>query len=272
MPRPRIQEVPIGTALLYERSHSPMSGRDPINPDAINPDRPEAPSVQPTASYFAVAGVALALALALLDPDSSSGLGFAVRLTYWLGHVGGALLLLTGLQRLLRPKTPQRAAGAALRVALVGVLGAVAFLPVAGVLEGFFFAQPASRLVEEAVEVVPQVFLFWMLLNLPFLRRLGRADSSQGARDGNEPPAEPGGAPAMRDEGAALVAALDLPPQLGHRLVAISSELHYLRTYTIEGTRSCSVVSRRWKTPVIYPRVSASIARTGLRPVRCGGW
>ena len=66
-----------------------------------------APAVQPTASYFAAAGCALALALALLDPDSSAGLGFAPRLAYWLTHVGGALVLLVALQRLLIPATPQ---------------------------------------------------------------------------------------------------------------------------------------------------------------------
>ncbi|MEM1249352.1 MAG: LytTR family DNA-binding domain-containing protein [Acidobacteriota bacterium] len=198
--------------------------------------------MQPTAPYFAVAGCALALALTLLDPDSSSGLGFAPRLVYWLAHVGGALTLLVALQRLLRPRAPQVTARAAGRIVLAGLLGSAIFLPVARLLESFFFDAPASGILEEAVEVVPQVLAFWLLLNLPFLLRLGRpverpqsqASEGQVSPSGESAPGD-GSDPLAKAAASSTLEALNLPPQLGDRIVAISTELHYLRVYTALG-------------------------------------
>lgn len=232
-----------------------MSGTNDRN--QRTPAATAAPAMQPTASYFAVAGAALALALTLLDPDSSAGLGFAPRLFYWLTHVGAALVLLVSLQKLLRPRKPQLAPGAVWRVGLVGLLGAAAFLPFAGLLEGLFFGEPASGFAEEAAEVLPQVLVFWALLNLPFLLQLGRPDASssdapiastlveapapsnESERQPHEPETtQPAESPPSEEAGTqhSTPALLDsLPTQLGDRLVAISTELHYLRIYTDRG-------------------------------------
>ena len=187
-------------------------------------------------TFLAAAGVVLALALALLDPDSSRGLPLLQRLIYWFLHVFGALLTVGVTQLLLRPGAPANRPTGWLAVFLAGGLGSLLFVPVASSFERLFFeSAEAFTLRDEIREVVPQVLSFWLLLNLPFLLRISIPEQESLAV---EPKAsDPSAAEPMAQEDESTSTSLleSLPAALGRHVVAISSELHYLRIYTRQG-------------------------------------
>jgi hypothetical protein len=220
--------------------------------------------------YLLAAVPVLALALTAVDPAPSQGLAFGPRLVFWLVHVGFGIALLAVLQSALPRAVGRRGRSAWLATAGVGILGALLFAPVAvgverwlqvpedrdgSVGERFEAAGPFWQALGEAVELSPAFASFWLALNLPWLLRLdfsperrevGASDESS-AVSGVSP--SPGGerlpdAPAdalARDAFAEASSEgrpcfFDLvPAALGTELIALSSELHYLRVFTRGG-------------------------------------
>ena len=200
-------------------------------------DQPR-PRLDPRTSWIGflfVAGLAAAIALTTLDPSASRGLVPSWRLAFWLVHVFAALALLVAVQqalnrvRWLDRRSPWFAVG------LAGLIGAVAFTPVAWALD-FVFPIPLddddqdgmgalSGLLGEFAGLFLPMFLVWLGLNTPRLLTIEARPGAAAAQD--RPPA---GSPTEPAELWSRV-----PPRLGGDLVALSSELHYLRVYTSEG-------------------------------------
>ena len=128
--------------------------------------------------YFAVAGVLLGVALAAIAPSSSEGLGLPSRLLFWWLHAAAALIVLVFLQRQIEGRVRLGAWPVWGRVLLVGVIGGVLFVPLSLGIEAMWPEQVAvedepeslaGEVVEEFALAVPQVVLFWALINLPWL-------------------------------------------------------------------------------------------------------
>lgn len=197
-------------------------------------------------AYLALCGVGLTLALAWLGPSASDGLGSVLSVIFWACHVGSALILLAACQVMLGRTGLLTALPEAAQVVASALLAATLFTPIAlGIDAAFpdsggaddpeepFFMAGALEFAALSVPVV----LSWLLINAPSLlsiERLGRSRTVETAPAGpdaetplpevEEPADDPLGELWSR-----------IPGRLGHDLVALSAELHYLRVYTTHG-------------------------------------
>lgn len=210
---------------------------------------PQTGAVQITFSRrVIVLGVALVLLFSVLAPEASAPLGFAARLAFWGLHIGLGLAAALGAARLLIAAFPD------LRdwrlVMLSGLAGVILFAPVAYWLESLFpisaggpdsgwseeFAARSvfAAIAVEALEMAPSFLAAWVLINLA---PIGEAlQSSRGRTKDQSTSAST--AAAQRDEQMNSEAngfLARLPPAVGRHVIAVSSDLHYLRVITREG-------------------------------------
>lgn len=180
--------------------------------------------------FLFAAGVGTSLALSALAPSASDGLSFPATLFYWLVHVFLALAILAAVQAGLQRIQRLDRVSPWLIVALAGFLGALLFTPIAFGLDWVFptiadeddlIAEPVIiGLIGEFGDLVLPFTLIWTGFNATRLLQIDTGTS--------------------RNEAAADVDEQDdfwsrIPTKLGRDLVAMTSELHYLRIYTPEG-------------------------------------
>ena len=144
--------------------------------------------------YLLLSGVGITLLFTLLAPSASEGYGLLGRLGFWTTHTYGALAALVVAQGVLGRLLFFRQRPF-LGVAVAGILGVLLFTPLAFAFESLFdqpmdsdedgleiwaaeFGMMGSLLVE-ALEMSPSLMVTWLLLNLPWLRRLGEPQASE---------------------------------------------------------------------------------------------
>lgn len=193
--------------------------------------------------YLVGAGTALALAIALLDPQVTSGLSLPMRLLFWLANVGAALAILE-ITQLALGRTPLARWLAPLPLVIVaGVLGSALFAGVSLVTLDQIIAQDADKtpdvlsvlgFLQEIRDSAGETVLFWVLLNSPRLIIMAQQDDSE-RQSGPEEAGQDGTHFPEPDAGmdATLVELRRrLPRRLGTDIVALTAELHYLRVHT----------------------------------------
>lgn len=208
--------------------------------------------------YLAACVAGLVLVLTWLGPAPSAGLGTVQRLFFWAAHVLPAAILLQGAQIVLARNHRLSRLPPLVQVGLAGLAGAMLFTPVALVLD---IALDPPNAADDPAEPLPlrlaMEFLFlsgplvlsWALINAPALfgpasvrrpviARPQARDASDLAAMTPPPDATGAAAPAEKvpdatgaDSGRAELFNR-LPRQLGHDILALSAELHYLRVYT----------------------------------------
>ena len=171
--------------------------------------------------FLVCAGIVLTLAFALLQPAASQGLGFLPLLLFWAAHVFAALVLLETAQVLLSwTRISRQPTG--VQLALGGVLGALAFGPVALFLDAISgLAEQTDDLDEGTLlGIVGEwsgsaaiLVLTWLALNSLRILRLPEFSL---------PKAEP------------LVPAFlqKVPAELGREVISLQAEQHYTRVRT----------------------------------------
>ena len=188
--------------------------------------------MQSRVALFIGLGIVLSLALWSLQPAASTGISGATALLFWALHVAVLLPLLYGAQAaLLRLPSATRWPGV-ITVIASGALGALAFTPFAMGLDVLFQVSNdvsdngsliANALEEYAGFVFP-VATVWLLINARQLAQLSVPKLA------SEPRAEER---ELSEEETAFWTLI--PPALGHDLIALSAEQHYVRVYTAKG-------------------------------------
>jgi hypothetical protein len=204
---------------------------------------------------------ALALLFAVLEPEPSRGMVFPLALGFWVVHIGIGLLLAVAATRLLGPPMSTRAP--VVRLLAGGVLGSLAFAPVALGLEALLpaAASPAPpdglldrwelrggplALFAEWLQLAPSYLASWLLINaipLTATPSLDAAPAMDPARH-DRVAADPARSEAAVAAAPAITAAAakatgdepdflgQLPPAIGRDVIVIQSDLHYLQVRT----------------------------------------
>lgn len=180
--------------------------------------------------FLLCAGLATSVALAALAPSASEGLSPLMGLAYWLTHVFLALTILAAAQAALQRVKWLDRASPWLIVIMAGLLGALVFTPAAYGLDWIFptiddeddlVARPIlADLFGELSDIILPFLLIWTGFNAT---RLLQIESRPPASDDTPEATE-------QDYFWSLI-----PAKLGRDVIAMSSELHYLRIYTPEG-------------------------------------
>jgi hypothetical protein len=211
---------------------------------------------------------ALALLFAVLEPEPSRGMVFPLALGFWVVHIGIGLLLAVAATRLLGPPMSTRAP--VVRLLAGGVLGSLAFAPVALGLEALLpaAASPAPpdglldrwelrggplALLAEWLQLAPSYLASWLLINAipltatpsldaapamdPAAAIAGPARHDRVAADPARSEAALAAAPAITAVAAKATGdepdfLAQLPPAIGRDVIVIQSDLHYLQVRT----------------------------------------
>jgi hypothetical protein len=204
--------------------------------------------------YLVASAVGLSVILALFDPSPSRGLGFAGRLLFWLLHSAVGLTLFAAINgRAVRLALDKRLGAWGVTVAS-GITGSLAFAPAALLFERLFqvpedLAGPTEALLEsygwpgavlaEFVQLVLPATAVWVALNLPWLLRLDFSidgeDVEADGRGVESPGPQADTREAVPDDDRLERFVARLPLAMGRDVVALSSELQYLRVYTTRG-------------------------------------
>jgi hypothetical protein len=174
----------------------------------------------------------LSLALWWLQPASSEGISGPRGLLFWSLHVAILLPTLYGAQAVVLWFPFQPRLFPVISLALSGVVGSVAFAPVALVLDALFAAtndaadngSVLNRALSEFLSLVVPVTLVWILINTRQLARLSVPRLNAVAEQD---------VPTLSSVEAELWSLV--PSALGHDLIALSAEQHYVRVYTTKG-------------------------------------
>ena len=233
--------------------------------------------------------LALALLFTQLEPEPTRALPWFAAWAVWAAHIGLGLMLAVLATRATARFPGLDRRGPWPRLLLGGVLGSLAFAPLAlgfesvfpvptegaadGLLDRWETAGGALAVWAEWLQLAPSYLITWCLLNLvPLAPALvgppapGAASApadaappidADAAADPLEPgpsPAEPAAAPA--DASAAEAFFSSLPAAIGRDLVRIDADLHYLQVRTALGRATVlgSLVE-----------VEAALAQAGLR-------
>jgi hypothetical protein len=182
--------------------------------------------------YFFIVGLFLALLFTSLEPKGSEGLGKLISLPFWCIHMLIALSILIYLQKLsfrleILKNRPWHL------LTLNGCVGALIFSIPAHFLDYFFGMQGnsnpsifSSDFVNEVGGVFIPVASTWILINAPWLLQLNFKSKNQDLTSSSSTqilPKETG----LNDKKNILCSSI-----IKHEVIAISSELHYLRIYT----------------------------------------
>lgn len=196
-----------------------------------------------TRRYFLGITLFLALLFSVLSPQGSADGAFVVRFLQWLLQVGVPLALLIGTHLLLSRWTAFDRLGPWLKLTVSGVIGAVAFSPLALALDFAFGIEDLSALQDPALMgamladelsgVLPPVVLVWLGLNAPRVLGLDFSRATQAAAMEGEGGAD--GAALAVDEPAEDGFLARLPASIGRDIVYLMAELHYVRVVTTRG-------------------------------------
>ena len=215
--------------------------------------------------YLLMAWGVITVLFTLLDPAGSAGLGWPLRLLFWLLHSAGLLAMLAVLQQVLGRLRflRDRPWWATL---LAGIAGSWCFAPAALGLESLLGLEQApdgdaldlwaarwglaGGLMAEAAELTLPVAATWLVINLPWLLRLDFTElrPEEGPPSSGEVRNEAGGEdevdhsaetipPKMPPEAPPPTSGFlaELPQNLGLDLIALTSQLHYLEVHTARG-------------------------------------
>lgn len=190
-------------------------------------------SVRP-AKVLLIAFVCIILVIALwrLQPAAAEGIGGARGLVFWALHVAFLLPLLYAALALVLWVPFRVRLFPVLSLALSGVVGSLAFTPIAMIIDSLFAARNdvadqgplILRAGAEFLNFVLPVSLIWILINTRQLSRLSVPRLNAVA----EPDV-----PALSPDEAEFWS--QVPSALGHDLVALSAEQHYVRVFTTKG-------------------------------------
>ena len=186
----------------------------------------------PRSGVVLALGLALGAALWSLQPAAGDGITGLRALAFWTLHVAVLLPLLYGALAAIVRLPVRRALPPVVSVVLSGILGALAFTPFAIGIDALFSASNDSAddgpfLVRAGAEFLNFVFpvtVVWILINARQLARLS-VPHFNATQDREETALLPG-----EKEFWAQV-----PAALGHDLVALSAEQHYVRVFTAKG-------------------------------------
>ena len=189
--------------------------------------------------------------LALFDPSPSRGLSFTARLVFWLLHTGLGVALFVVLNRWIVRLGGERWLGNWGAIAAAGLIGAMFLAPAALLVEGLLqvpedLDSPGEAWLEgrgwlgavvaEYLQIVLPATALWLALNAPWLLRLDFSGSSPGTRERGKPVSNTGDRTEEPHAELPTSPFLDrIPSAMGQDLVALSSELQYLRVYTKKG-------------------------------------
>lgn len=223
------------------------------------------PVRQPSAvAQLAYAGGLLVLTLTLMEPASAFGLAWWHRAGFYVAHVAPTMVVAWWASGCLfnRPELQHWPSWTLL--ALAGAMAGVVLAPWSVALEMLTgtvdldepHAMPMpltaaawwSELSDELLQVPPRTALFWVAMNLWVLWRtqqqdLALTDVAQAVPDSHPAHAAPSPSPAAAAAVPAPAAPspgapslLDrLPARLGHDLVQLEAQQHYLRVVTARG-------------------------------------
>ncbi|MEO1154866.1 MAG: LytTR family DNA-binding domain-containing protein [Pseudomonadota bacterium] len=178
--------------------------------------------------FLTGAGILLSVTFTMLMPGTSDGLSGGALFLFWTAHVFGALLILQSVQMGLARIPSASALSPWVQVAVSGLIGAVLFTPLAGLMDWMFRISETTDdhpktltelVVSEFTGLVGPVTVVWVGLNAT--RLVGVRSVKQQERTAPEV-----GQPAFWDR---------VPSAIGRDLVALSAELHYVRVHTTKG-------------------------------------
>lgn len=176
--------------------------------------------------------IVLALVLWLLEPAAAEGIDGTRGLLFWALHVAILFPLLYGAQVLVLWLPFRGRLVPVLSLALSGVVGSLAFTPFAMLIDTLFSASNDAadegplllRAGTEFLNFVVPVALIWILINTRQLSRLS-VPRLNAVAEPDEPALSPDEAEFWSQ----------VPSALGHDLVALSAEQHYVRVFTTRG-------------------------------------
>ncbi len=178
-----------------------------------------APQFSATWTQILLGGwLALTVLFWALNPGATEGYGVLARFVFWAVHVAVPLALCQLAQTLLGG---WQAKADWIPILAAGVLGGLAFVPIAAGLDAVFpdldgtdEAEGVASLLSELISTLLPVTLCWCVLNGPRLLKL------------QSPEAPKASEPAFWAK---------VPAEIGRELVSLSAELHYLRVRTTDG-------------------------------------
>lgn len=176
--------------------------------------------------------IVLVLVLWLLEPAAAEGIDGTRGLLFWALHVAILLPILYGAQVLVLWLPFRGRLVPVLSLALSGVVGSLAFTPFAMLIDTLFSASNDAadegplllRAGTEFLNFVVPVALIWILINTRQLSRLS-VPHLNAVAEPDEPALSPDEAEFWSQ----------VPSALGHDLVALSAEQHYVRVFTTRG-------------------------------------
>jgi len=181
----------------------------------------------------------LTVVFASLNPAASEGMSDGLVAVFWLVHIASALFVLNLAQLLVSRFGPLRPIGIVGEVVLAGLVGALAFTPIALGLDNVFpdmdgDGDPGAplpvRLGSEFLSFIVPLSGTWLVVNAPKLIEAYKGQQPAAGAD-TQPELEASPVP----ETATSPFLEEMPPHLGKDLVALSAELHYLRIHTAVG-------------------------------------
>ncbi len=185
---------------------------------------------------------ALTLFILSFNPALTAELSLPARAAYWGLHVTLLLPLLMVLQEGFAIWLSRFNIGPLVLVVITALSASVIFLPIAMVLDLLFSPipdqEPDSALsvlfVDEMAALAPPVLCVWILVNgtrLALLSRPVLKDTEMDAEADAAAASDP--SDSLSDDERAFWS--KVPRALGHDLVSLSAEQHYLRVHTTRG-------------------------------------
>ncbi len=186
-------------------------------------------------AYFLGVILCLTLIFTSLNPEGSGGVTGISLLFLWFLQTAIPIGLLVLLHMTLSRLSAFDHCNPWIKIGLSGMLGALAFSPIAlgldvvfGIEVGSILQDPHSLFrawVAEITGVGPPIVLVWFAINAPYILHLNFSPTSEdGETDSIHERSE------ESDEKMGLFNLL--PQQLDHNIIYIESELHYVRVVT----------------------------------------
>lgn len=192
-------------------------------------------------AYLGIAGLAVTVIFAVLDPAPSQGLSLPMRILFWFVHTFLALLALQGAHVAASRLPPFDRLGPWPQIVLSGLAGALLFTPVAVGLDRIFPVGQVAKDQEEGawaflgefVGLAPPMVIVWLALNGARFLRLN--DPAEGVVPEPVPSEAAASGPNTTGPEAGAEFWSRVPKRLGRDLVSLSAELHYIRVVTTAG-------------------------------------
>lgn len=198
----------------------------------------------PFKTSLIVVSVFLTLLFTVMEPETSQGLHFFPRLAFWLLQVATGMVGIVVASLLVR-RISNRDFHLIVLLGITGTVGALLASPVfvlidsgfPGVvdepdnwLDNFALQGPMQAILSEFFSVFPALLTSWYVVNLPLLLNATFVNPS--------PPDDPGPPDAPEEQERNKIREQfysRLPTVIGHDIVSISSDLHYLNVTTTKG-------------------------------------